>query len=135
MNPSVEFLSPSTMPPTQGYSQVAHVKGGELIFLSGQVGLDVNGKLVGDDYASQLEQVFRNIQAALIAVGATLDHLIKLNFYVSGALAIEDIVADHLAIRDRYINTDAPPASAFVIVNRLARAEWLLECEAIAVKP
>lgn len=135
MNPAVEFLSPKTMPPTQGYSHVALIKSGEMIFLSGQVGMDAEGKVVGPDYASQLEQVFRNLESALTAAGAGLDHLVKLNFYVSGALAIEDIVTDHLAIRDRYINLDAPPASAFVFVNRLARAEWLLECEAIAVKP
>ena len=135
MNPAVEFLSPNTMPPTQGYSHVARVKSGELILLSGQVGMDFKGKLVGNDYASQLEQVFRNIEAALTAAGATLDHLVKLNFYVSSVLSIEEIIADHLAIRNRFINLDSPPASAFVIVARLARPEWLLECEAIAVKP
>jgi enamine deaminase RidA (YjgF/YER057c/UK114 family) len=46
-----------------------------------------------------------------------------------------DVLASHFAIRDKYINLEKPPASAFVFVSRLFRAEWLLEVESIAVKP
>jgi len=123
------------MPPTQGYSQIARITSGELMYLSGQVGLDASGQLAGADYASQLDQIFRNIKSGLESVGAGLENLVKLNFYVSSALQTGDIMADHLAIRDKYINLANPPASAFVFVSRLARPEWLLEVESIAVKP
>jgi enamine deaminase RidA (YjgF/YER057c/UK114 family) len=36
-------------------------------------------------------------------------------------------------IRDRYVNTQNPPTSTFVVVRRLVRPEWLLEVEAVAV--
>ena len=39
------------------------------------------------------------------------------------------------AIRDKYVNTAAPPVSTAVFVKELARAEWLIEVEAVAVVP
>ena len=62
-------------------------------------------------------------------------NLIKLKFFVSSAVPMADVLASHFAIRDKYINLEKPPASAFVFVSRLFRAEWLLEVESIAVKP
>jgi NAD(P)-dependent dehydrogenase (short-subunit alcohol dehydrogenase family) len=41
---------------------------------------------VGADYATQLEQIFRNIELGLKAAGASLENLIKLNFFVSSAV-------------------------------------------------
>jgi NAD(P)-dependent dehydrogenase (short-subunit alcohol dehydrogenase family) len=86
MTSVVEFYSPDTMPPTRGYSQIAHVKGGELLYFSGQVALNAEGELVGADYATQLEQIFRNIELGLKAACASLENLIKLNFFVSSAV-------------------------------------------------
>jgi reactive intermediate/imine deaminase len=51
---------------------------GDWVFLSGQGGFDPDtGKLVGDDVASQTEQIFRNIEALLGAEGATLEHVVS----------------------------------------------------------
>jgi NAD(P)-dependent dehydrogenase (short-subunit alcohol dehydrogenase family) len=86
MTSVVEFYSPDTMPPTRGYSQIAHVKGGELLYFSGQVALNAEGELVGADYATQLEQIFRNIELGLKAACASLENLFKLNFFVSSAV-------------------------------------------------
>jgi enamine deaminase RidA (YjgF/YER057c/UK114 family) len=92
MTSVVEFYSPDTMPPTRGYSQIAHVKGGELLYFSGQVALNAKGELVGADYATQLEQIFRNIELGLKAAGASLENLIKLNFFVSSAVPMADVL-------------------------------------------
>jgi enamine deaminase RidA (YjgF/YER057c/UK114 family) len=108
MTSVVEFYSPDTMPPTRGYSQIAHVKGGELLYFSGQVALNAKGELVGADYATQLEQIFRNIELGLKAAGASLENLIKLNFFVSSAVPMADVLASHFAIRDKYINLEKP---------------------------
>jgi enamine deaminase RidA (YjgF/YER057c/UK114 family) len=134
MSAGNEFISPNTLPPTQGYSQVVKVRSGEMIFLSGQVGLTPGGQLAGADYGSQLEQAFRNIEAGLRAAGASMGDLIKINYFVSSSAPAADLLPAHIAIRDRYVNTATPPASAFVFVNRLARPEWLVEIEAVAAK-
>jgi enamine deaminase RidA (YjgF/YER057c/UK114 family) len=104
-----------------------------MIFLSGQVGLTPAGELAGTDFGSQLEQAFRNIEAALRVAGASLGDLIKINFFVSSGASGADLPLVHVAIRDRYVKTATPPESAFVFVNRLVRPEWFVEVEAGAL--
>jgi enamine deaminase RidA (YjgF/YER057c/UK114 family) len=61
---------------------------------------------VGADYATQLEQIFRNIELGLKTAGASLENLIKLNFFVSGAVPMADVLASHFDVRDKYINLE-----------------------------
>jgi 2-iminobutanoate/2-iminopropanoate deaminase len=65
------LFNPDTMAkPTAGYSQVAKVMGGNLVYVAGQVALDLSGNLVGkDDFRAQTEQVFKNLKAAVEAAG------------------------------------------------------------------
>jgi enamine deaminase RidA (YjgF/YER057c/UK114 family) len=128
----IEFLTPATLGPTPGYSQVVKVTGGQTIYLAGQVALDESRELVGrGDFRAQAQQVFENIKTALTAVGADFSHVVKLNMYV--------LDRSHLPIlreiRDRYVNTQAPPASTLVEVRSLAQEDFLLEVEAIASLP
>ena len=68
---SVRLLVPDTMPRSVGYSQLAIVTGGTVVFISGQVALDRSGNVVGkDDYRAQIRQVFENLRAAVEAAGA-----------------------------------------------------------------
>ena len=125
-----EFRNPAAMPPAKGYTQVVQVPAGHrLIFLSGQVPLDSTGALRGgSDFRAQARQVFDNLRAGLAAAGASFDDVIKLNFYV---LDVANLPALR-EVRDRYVNTAAPPASTLVQVSRLFRDDVLLEVEAIA---
>jgi enamine deaminase RidA (YjgF/YER057c/UK114 family) len=128
----VQFLSPSTLTPTPGYSQVVKVTGGQTIYLAGQVALDASRNLVGkDDFRAQAQQVFENIKAALAAVGADFSHVVKLNIYVLDRTQLPIL----REVRDRYVNTQAPPASTAVEVRGLAQDDFLLEIEAIASIP
>ena len=79
----IQFLNPTTLAPTPGYSQVAQVTGGRTIYLAGQVALDASRNLVGrGDFRAQAQQVFENIKIALAAVGADFSHVVKLNYYL-----------------------------------------------------
>ena len=52
---------------------------GDRVFVAGQVAIDPNGKLIGkDDIRAQTEQVFRNIEAVLTAVGSDMSKVGKL---------------------------------------------------------
>jgi enamine deaminase RidA (YjgF/YER057c/UK114 family) len=127
-----QFLSPATLPTIAGFSQAVKISGGQLIYLSGQVPLDVSGNLVGSgDFAAQARQVFENLRAGLGAVGADFADVVKLNIYL-----VDRSYAPQLRqIRDEYVNTQNPPASTLVVVQGLIREEFLLEVEAIAVVP
>jgi enamine deaminase RidA (YjgF/YER057c/UK114 family) len=128
----LQFLTPATLAPTPGFSQVVTVTGGRLIFLAGQVALDGSRNLVGrDDFHAQAQQVFENIKTALAAVGADFSHVVKLNIYMVDRAQLPLL----REVRDLYINTQAPPASTLVEVRGLAQEEFLLEIEAIASLP
>jgi enamine deaminase RidA (YjgF/YER057c/UK114 family) len=128
------IFNPETMAkPTAGYSQVAEVGEGKIVYIAGQVALDKSGNLVGkDDFRAQVQQVFENLKAAVEASGGNLHNVIKLNYYCAASVdpAQMTVVRE---VRDKYVNTANPPTSTFVFVQRLVRPEWLIEVDAVAV--
>jgi enamine deaminase RidA (YjgF/YER057c/UK114 family) len=127
-----QFLIPDTMPKSVGYSQVARVTEGALVFVAGQVALDNSGNIVGKgDFTAQIRQVFENLKAAVEAAGGTLNDIIKLNSYF---LNFSDL-PKFREVRDIYINLKNPPASTAIQVTALVRPEFLVEVEAVAVVP
>ena len=129
---SKEIFSPATLPPPTGYSHVAKVNRGTLVYIAGQVSSDASGKLVGEgNFEAQVEQVFKNVKLALEAAGATMADIVKLNTYLIAEVSQDDLPKMR-AVRDRYLNKEKPPASTLVVVSRLARPGWLIEVEAVA---
>ena len=129
----VRFLDPAGLSKPTGYTHVVAVPAGaRTLYLSGQIALDAKGNLVGaGDFAAQAEQVFANIDTALKASGASFHNVVKLNMYVTDMSQLKAL----RAARDKYIDTQHPPASTLVEVSRLARDGLLLEVEATAVVP
>jgi enamine deaminase RidA (YjgF/YER057c/UK114 family) len=131
---TVTLSNPKTMPPPTGYSQVAEVTSGKIVLIAGQVAHDANGNLVGEnDFAAQVEQVFKNLDAAVKAAGGTFHHIVKINNYCVASVDTAAALAAFRTVRDRYVNTAAPPISTFVFVSRLVRPGWLFEIDAMAV--
>ena len=130
--PSKEFSSPKTLIPPAGYSHIAKVNRGTIVYLAGQVASDASGKLVGEgNFEAQAEQVFRNLKIAVEAAGGTMADIVKLNIYLVAEVDQAE-VPKLRAIRNRYVNTEQPPASTLVVVSRLAQPGWLIEIEAVA---
>ncbi len=130
---TVTLSTPKTMPRRGGYSQIAEITSGKLVLIAGQVPHDVNDKMVGDgDFRAQVEQVFRNLGAALTAAGGSFRNLVKINNYCVITVSAEERMV-YREVRDRYIDTAAPPVSTFIYVPRLAQPNWLFEMDAIAV--
>jgi enamine deaminase RidA (YjgF/YER057c/UK114 family) len=126
-NPEAMFV------PTAGYSQVAEVKSGKLVYIAGQVPFDKSGNLVGKgDFLGQAEQVFANIKTAIEAAGGNFSDVVKLNYFCVESVD-PSLIPQVLKIRDRFVNIKTPPVSTFVVVKRLVRPEWLIEVEAVAV--
>lgn len=133
-NKGFRIYNPDTlMKPTAGYSQVAEVSSGKMVFISGQIAVDRSGNLVGkDDFRAQVQQVFENLNAAVQAAGGDFHDVIKLNIYCT-----ENVDPTQFPIvrevRDKYVNASNPPTSTFLVVKRLVRPEWMIEVEAVAV--
>ena len=129
---STEFLSPKTLMPPAGYSHIAKVNHGTIIYLAGQVSSDATGALVGEgDFEAQVERVFANVKIAVEAAGARMADIVKLKTYIVAEVD-PAAIPKMRAIRDRYVNAEKPPASTLVVVSRLARPGWLIEIEAVA---
>jgi enamine deaminase RidA (YjgF/YER057c/UK114 family) len=130
--PSLEFSSPPSLPPPVGYSHIAKINKGTIVYIAGQVSSDASGNLVGEgDFDAQVEQVFRNLKIAVEAAGGAMADIVKLNYFL--VAEVEQAAVPRLrAIRDRYLNVAHPPASTLVVVSRLARPGWLIEIEAVA---
>ncbi len=104
---------------------------GNTIYVSGQIAFNPQGKLVGKgNMKAQTRQVFRNIKAVLAAAGAKMDHIIKINTYITDGSKFMEMLE---ARGDVFGNN--PPASTAVVVAGLAFPGLLIEVEAIAVKP
>jgi enamine deaminase RidA (YjgF/YER057c/UK114 family) len=131
---SKEFISPKALiaPGPAGYSHIAKVNRGAIVYISGQVPSDASGKFIGEgDFEAQVEQIFTNLKIAIEAAGGTMADIIKLNYYLIADVD-QTVVPKMRPIRDRYINVDKPPASTFVFVSRLMRPGWMIEIEAVA---
>jgi enamine deaminase RidA (YjgF/YER057c/UK114 family) len=130
----LRFLNPKTLSPPPGYTYVVEATGpGRTIFIAGQLGLDLDNKLVGDagDFRAQCAKAFENLGYALAAVGATFNDVVKINNYLTDMTHI----AMFREVRDAFLDTKAPPASTTVAISQLARPGALFEIEAIAVLP
>src|SRR6201987_2440303 len=82
----ITFDDPATVPAPAGqYSQVARVElGGKTILqLSGQVAIDADRKIVGEDMTTQADFIMDNITAILAAHGATLADVVNLRTYLT----------------------------------------------------
>ena len=122
------YVRPDGMPPVNGYSHAVAFQG-RLVVISGQVPLDADGRLVGqDDPEAQVRQVFTNLEAALAAAGAAMDDVVKLTVFLTD---MADLAAFRKA-RDEFIRADTPPASSLVRVSGLVNPEFRIEVEALA---
>ena len=108
------------------YSQA--VKNGNMVFFSGQVGIDpATQKLVDGGVEAQARQVLKNLKSVAEAAGLTLDHVVKTTVYLAD-------FGDYAAVNAIYAEyfKDTPPARAAIAVSTLP-AGALVEIDAIAV--
>ncbi len=125
-----EVIHTESAPEPQGdYSQAWTVTGAKLIFLAGQVSVDMSGNPVGTgDIALQTRTVIENLKKVLEGAGASLRDVIKLNTYVTNMAEYRERTRD---IRREYFSQDFP-ASTLVEVKSLAHPEFMVEIEAVA---
>ena len=99
-----EIITTDRIAPSVGPFSAA-VRAGDLLFLSGQVGLDpATGKLVAGDIGAQTEQIFANISAVLEAAGKSFEDVMKTTVYLAD---MRDFAAMN-AVYARYFQTPYP---------------------------
>jgi reactive intermediate/imine deaminase len=106
------------------------IRVGELLLISGQVGIDGSGELVSlDDFDAQADQAFRNLANVLEAGGSSLAQVVKVTIFLTDMAANFPKIVE---LRRKWF-TPPYPADTIVEVRSLYRPEVMIEIEAIAV--
>ena len=122
--------------PIGAYSQAIRTAPGELLFIAGQVAVDLDGNPVGiDDMAAQTRQVFENLGGVLESVGATFSNVVEFTTYVVGRESVQDYIAARTGVLPGLFPDGDYPPNTLLVVEGLVREEFLLEISAIAALP
>lgn len=128
---TIELINPDGLPTPATYTHVVVAAGSKTVYIAGQEPEDAQGNLVGPgDLATQARQVFANLGRALAAAGARPRQVAKITIYVVHHRP------EYLPLIEAAragLFGDHKPADTLVGVETLARPEYLIEVDAIAV--
>lgn len=105
---------------------------GTMVFVRGQIGQDIDSgqSVCIGDAAGQTDQAMANIETLLKEAGSSLDHICKITIYITDPRYREAVYRSvGKALKGVF------PVSTGIVVSALARPEWLVEVDAIAVIP
>jgi enamine deaminase RidA (YjgF/YER057c/UK114 family) len=131
---TVVYENPAELgPPLGKYSHLS--RAGDLVMIAGQVGVRPDGSLAGTDLRSQLFETFENLRRALGAAGGGLENVMKLSTYLVGEDPIEPFREARNELYDRIYPSGGYPPNTLLVVQRLARPDFLVEIDAMAWIP
>ena len=112
--------------------QVVVTEGGKTVWMRGQCpqNLDDGSNIESLDPAEQTHKVMKNIKQLIEETGGTMNHLVKIVVYITDIKnreAIYQVIGEY--------TKGVYPVSTGLVVERLARPEWLVEIDATAVIP
>jgi enamine deaminase RidA (YjgF/YER057c/UK114 family) len=125
------IVNPPSLAPPRGYSH--GVKGnGEVLFVAGQIGWDVNGTMVAPDLVPQFAQALDNVLAVVAAAGGGAESIARLVLYVTDKEAYR---AATKPIGEAYRRRMGRhfPAMTLVEVKALLEDDAMIEIEAVAL--
>ena len=120
-------------PPIGRYSHLARFKASEFLVLAGQVAIDLEGRLEGeDDVAAQTRQVFENIGRILESAGASFGNVVEFTTYVVGRESVQPYLDVRTGIFDDIFPDGAYPPNTMLVISGLAREDLLVEISTVA---
>lgn len=130
----VQHLNPAGLHQNPAYTQAVVVSGPvRTVYVGGQDAVNESGAVVGKgDIRAQAEQIFRNLEIALAAGGARLEHVIKWTIY---AVEGQPPQPAFEVFQRVWGGRGNPPLITLAFVSGLAHPDYLMEMEAVAVVP
>ena len=118
------------------YTHAIRVRGGELLFISGQVAIDAAGDFVGkEDVATQTRQVFENLGNVLKTAGGSFSDVVELMYYIVGRSSVAGFMEARTAICAEAFPEGNYPTATLLVVEGLASEDFLVEVSAVAALP
>ncbi len=122
--------------PIGAYSQAIRTAPGELLFIAGQVAVNLDGNPVGvGDVPAQTRQVFENLGGVLESVGATFSNVVEFTTYVVGRDSVQGFIAGRTEVFPTIFPDGDYPPNTLLVIEGLVREEFLVEISAVAVLP
>ena len=122
--------------PIGAYSQAIRTAPGELLFIAGQVAVDLDGNPVGTgDAIAQSRQVFENLGGALESVGATFSNIVDFTTYVVGRDSVQGFIVGRAEVFPTIFPEGDYPPNTLLVIDGLVREEFLVEVSAVASLP
>lgn len=117
--------APGSIEPVGPYSQAVVANG--FVFTAGQVPAKSSLEDQPDTFAEQVRQTIRNLEAALIEAGSGLEHVVKVNTY----LTEPDQLAEYNAVYEEFFGPHKPARTSVCV------SLWgvSLEIECVAAVP
>ncbi|MEN0136617.1 MAG: RidA family protein [Rhodococcus sp. (in: high G+C Gram-positive bacteria)] len=101
---------------------------GDLIWVSGQVGIDPTTRMTADGMKAQARFAFEGVQSVLEAAGAGLGDIVELTTFHTD---LRGDIEEFVRVKDEYL-PDRYPSWTAVGVTQLARPEFLVEIRVVA---
>jgi enamine deaminase RidA (YjgF/YER057c/UK114 family) len=131
---TIEILDPQGVAKPAGlYNHAISASSGRLLFIAGQVPVDENSRSIGaGDFSAQLEQVFKNLGRILESAGTSFENIVKFTTYLTRRRDLSAFYQKRAEIFADIYPAGHYPTNTLVVIDQLAREEWLVEIEAIA---
>ncbi len=128
---SIITINPYELAPLPGPAHVIVAEGGRTIYVSGQTGVDTEGKVVGADHRSQSVQALKNLEIALAAAGASISDVVRMGIYIAD---YSDAALGALVEAAIEVTGTIPSATSTLVgVASLWQSDLLVEIDAVAV--
>jgi enamine deaminase RidA (YjgF/YER057c/UK114 family) len=122
--------------PIGAYSQAIRTSSKDLLFIAGQVSVDMDGNVVGkNDAAAQTRQIFENIGNILTSQGASISDVVEFTTYVVGRESSDGYREGRTEVYPDLFPDQDYPANTLLIISGLATEDFLVEISAIAAIP
>jgi len=124
-------LQPPGWKQPSGYTNGIEAEG-RFVFVAGQVGWDVDARMVASDLAGQARQALRNIETVLALAGARVSDITRMTWYV---VDLDEYRRERRAVGNAYrdVMGDHYPVMTLVQVAALVESDARVEIEATAV--
>jgi len=130
----VQYINPEGMLKNKDFTQVVVVTGQvKTIYVSGQGAMDASGNIVGKgDITMQAEYVLNSLRTALAAVGAGLEHIVKLNVYLAQGQPLQPAIDGFRSVAG---DGQTLATTTVMYVVELVPPDYLVVVDAVAVVP
>lgn len=98
------------------------------LYVAGQIGIDASG-VSSSDFETQTRQAWSNVEAILVEAGMTLKNIVKTTIYLVNPTDYPTFVKVRTELLDGH-----KPASTLVYISALAKPQWTVEIDVIAVR-